>query len=65
MLGTSDAWSKSHLSKRTSEPAYYNVDCLISDVSNWSKKRPPGIRTEQTYFFLLEKGPNSQKLMKN
>ena len=29
MLGTSDAWSTSHLSKQTSEPAYYVVDCRI------------------------------------
>ena len=30
MLGTSDAWSNSHLSTRTSEPPYYIVDCWIS-----------------------------------
>ena len=29
MLGTSDTWSTSHLSRRTSEPAYYIVDCRI------------------------------------
>ena len=29
MLGTSDAWSTSHLSHRSSEPAYYIVDCRI------------------------------------
>ena len=29
MLGTSDAWSTSHLSQQTSEPAYYTVDCRI------------------------------------
>ena len=29
MLGTSDAWSTSHSSRRTSEPAYYIVDCRI------------------------------------
>ena len=28
-IGTSDAWSMSHLSQRTSEPAYYIVDCRI------------------------------------
>ena len=32
ILGTSDAWSTSHLSQRTSKPAYYIVDCQIS---NW------------------------------
>ena len=30
MLGTSDAWSRSHLSQRTSEPVHYIVDCRIS-----------------------------------
>ena len=29
MLWTSDAWSTSHLSQQTSEPAYYIVDCRI------------------------------------
>ena len=29
MLGTSDAWSTSHLSQLTSEPAYYIVDSQI------------------------------------
>ena len=29
MLGTSDAWSTRNLSRRTSEPAYYIVDCWI------------------------------------
>ena len=29
MLGTSDDWSMSHLSKRTSKPANYIVDCRI------------------------------------
>ena len=29
ILGTSDAWSTSHLSQRTSKPAYYIVDCRI------------------------------------
>ena len=29
MLGKSDAWSTSHLTQRTSEPAYYIVDCWI------------------------------------
>ena len=29
MRGISDAWSKSHLSQRTSELAYYIVDCQI------------------------------------
>ena len=30
MLGTSDTWSTSHSSRRTSELAYYIVDCRIS-----------------------------------
>ena len=30
MLGTSDAWLMSHLSKRTSNPTYHIVDCRIS-----------------------------------
>ena len=29
MLGTSDAWSTSHLSQHPSEPVYYIVDCRI------------------------------------
>ena len=29
MLGTSDTWSTSHSSQRTSEPAYCIVDCQI------------------------------------
>ena len=29
MLGTSGAWSTSHLSQQPSEPAYYIVDCRI------------------------------------
>ena len=32
MLGTSDAWSTSHLSQQTSKPAYYIVDCRISGL---------------------------------
>ena len=32
MLGTSDAWSRSHLSKRTSKLAYYIVDCRIFNI---------------------------------
>ena len=30
MLGTSDPWSTSHLSKQTTKPGYYIVDCQIS-----------------------------------
>ena len=33
ILGTSDAWSMSHLSRRTSKLAYYIVDCRISRMS--------------------------------
>ena len=29
ILGTSDAWSTSHLSQQTSQPVYYIVDCQI------------------------------------
>ena len=32
MLGTSEAWSASHLSQRISIPAYYIVDCWISEL---------------------------------
>jgi Uri superfamily endonuclease len=32
ILGTSDACSTSHLSRQTSEPAYYIVDCRISSL---------------------------------
>ena len=38
MLGTSDAWSTTHMSHRTSEPAYYIVDCQISRLDLWLKK---------------------------
>ena len=31
ILGTSDTWSTSRLSHRPSDPAYYIVDCRISD----------------------------------
>ena len=30
IFGRSDAWSTSHLSQQTSQPAYYIVDCRIS-----------------------------------
>ena len=33
MLGTSNAWSTSHLSWRSSKPAYYIVDCGIFILS--------------------------------
>ena len=29
ILGTSDAWSTSHLSQQTSKPEYYILDCRI------------------------------------
>ena len=32
VLGTSDAWSTSHLSHRAREPAYYIVDCRIYTI---------------------------------
>ena len=32
ILGTSDAWSTSHLSQRTSKPAYYIVHCRILGI---------------------------------
>ena len=31
-LGTSDAWSTSHLSQRNSKPVYYIVECRISGL---------------------------------
>ena len=39
ILGTSDDWSTSRLFHRRREPAYYIVDCRISYVSFWRKKR--------------------------
>ena len=33
MLGTSDAWSTSHLSQQPNEPAYCIVDCRILGLS--------------------------------
>ena len=32
ILGTSDAWSKSHLSQGPSNPAYYIGDCRILGI---------------------------------
>ena len=32
ILGTSDAWTTSHLSQGTSKPAYYIVDCRILNL---------------------------------
>ena len=32
MLGTSNAWSMSHLSQRPGDPAYYIEDCRIYDI---------------------------------
>ena len=40
ILGTSDAWSTSHLSQWTSEPAYYIVDCRISRKPVQQKFQP-------------------------
>ena len=39
-LGTSDAWSTSHLSHRPSEPAYYIVDCRILEEGENNKEDP-------------------------
>ena len=33
ILGTSDAWSMSRSSQRTSNPAYYIEDCRISVIT--------------------------------
>ena len=33
MLGTSEAWSMSHLSLQATEPVYYIVDCRI--LGSW------------------------------
>ena len=38
MLGTSDTWLMSHLSKQPSEPVYLIVDCLISGNSDQNDK---------------------------
>jgi hypothetical protein len=38
ILGTSDAWSMSHLSQQTSEPAYNILDCrILSKICDKSK----------------------------
>ena len=37
-LGTSDAWSTSHLFQQTSEPVYYIADCRILFVIPFSVK---------------------------
>ena len=50
MLGTSDAWSMSRSSQRTTEPAYYIVDCQISDPLNAFRLCMPGSATEGVYF---------------
>ena len=34
IFGTSDTWLMSHLSQRTSKPAYYTVDCRIFEVNS-------------------------------
>ena len=34
MLGTSDAWSTSHLTQQTSEPAYCVLYCRLSDFKS-------------------------------
>ena len=38
ILGTSDAWSMSRLSQRTSDPACYIEDCRILGEINWHKQ---------------------------
>ena len=47
ILGTSDAWSTSHLSQRTSKPVYYIVNCWISTVRrNYSSDREKLLKFE-------------------
>ena len=48
MLGTSGAWSTSHLSQRTSKPAYYIVDCQIFN----NKKEVKNRTTAFSYYFV-------------
>ena len=38
MLGTSDAWSTSHLSWQTSKPVYYIVDCRILKMDRFASR---------------------------
>ena len=46
MLGTSDAWSTSHLSQQPSKPAYYIVDCwTFGSISRTANQNT----VEQTY----------------
>ena len=40
-IGTSDAWSMSHLSQRPSKSAYYSEDCWIFGPVNKSCKATP------------------------
>ena len=47
MLGTSDAWSKSHLSQRTSEPANQRTSVLYCRLSDFLK----GQRTTVVFQF--------------
>ena len=81
ILGTSDAWTTSHLSQPTSKPAYYIVDCMILNrvknalpefffvqcVLNYSKRR---INFEiylkgSTYLTYKQEDFQSQRLQHN
>ena len=50
MFGTSDAWSTSHSSQRTSKPAYSIVDCRILIESETK-----GFSLEKTYRWTMGK----------
>ena len=50
VLGTSDTWSMSRLSDRSSKPAYYIVDCRISERCN-------ALRRHIDFFVFIYKNP--------
>ena len=50
MLGTSDAWSTSHVSKQTIKPAYYIVDCWISKAHRTTIPRVYGIANDLKFY---------------
>jgi hypothetical protein len=55
ILGTSDAWSTSHLSQGTSKPAYYILDCRIS-----KEKMLSGMTWHLFFGDLNQSGKNSE-----
>ena len=52
MLGTSDAWLTSHLSQRTSKPAYYIVGFL--GIKQIGKKIQKATSEKMSNFFLFQ-----------